>query len=492
MLLFRPLLLISLAGLLVSCAGSNGGPTIEEPPYSTNREIVRLELTPTFVSIGPAESQALVALAVYDDEETVDVTDLVEWVVPDEYADLLTVEEGVLLPLGVGWAQLYAVLGPVASNLVTAEVGQFGYAVTSLHWNGTTHDPDDSIPQGNLVRVTVEVTGRTLDAERPDLIDLQIDGFVPFGPDRPEQGLEPYFQVVDDVTYEGWFLVPPPLPSGGHAVTLTVEGVVGDTEDFLTVSSNVLPPKTCDELAADSTLDPFDERKYRMDFGEAGWAHRLEAEDDAGTGLDTALWLFDGDAELFAFTDTPFGGGSDARLDVGITEPLRGTYYLVLTASPYAGDELGSEGDFVLSCDSEQITGEEIEGSTEVVVPAGGGPVELTLEAPEPAGGPLVERAWVHADVETDVPGLVTIVLRAPDTTLSVGLRATGHDEQRAAVTWGTLVEPDDPLYDLTRFAATDAAGTWTLEIEDHSSAGNTLLHDWRLYIQGGQEAPTP
>jgi len=429
-------------------------------------------------------------LAVYDDDETADVTGLVDWVVPDEYADLLMVEDGTLLPLGVGQAQLYAALGPVASNVVTAEVGQFAFSVAELLWDDTTHDPDDSIPQGNLVRVTVEVASRTLDSERPDLIDLQIDGFVPFGHDRPELGLDPYFEVVDDITYQGWFLIPPSIEAGDHTVSLAVEGIAGDTEDVLTVASNLLPPKTCVELAADSALDPFDERKYRMDFGELGWSYRILAEADAG--LDTALWLFDEDGEPFAYTDTPFGGGDDARLDIGITDPLRGTYYLVLTASPHAESDSAAEGEFVLSCDDEAVTGEEVTGSTEVVIPAGSGIVSLTIDVPAPSGGPLVEQIWIHADLETDVPSLVTAVLRAPDTSLSVGLRATGHDETRAPVTWGTLVEPDDPLYDLTRFATTNAEGTWTIELEDHSSAGTTLLHDWRLFIDGGQEAPTP
>ena len=488
MLFYRPPLLILLAWLLASCSGASDGPEIEEPPYSTDRGIVRIDLTPTFVALGATETQPLTATAVYDDGETTDVTGLVDWVVPDDYVDLVSVEGGVLLPEGVGWAHVYAALGPVASNIVTVEVGQFSYAVTGLQWDGTAHDPDDSIPQGNLVKVTVEVASRTLDAERPDLIDLQIDGFVPFGLDRPEMGLDPYFVVVDDVTYEGWFLVPPSATAGDHALSLDVEGVLGDTEDVLTVASNLLPPKTCDELAAEGSLDPFDGRKYRMNLAEAGWANRILA--DAGGDLDTALWLFDEDGELFAFTDTPFGGDDDARLDIGITERLHGTYFLVLTASPRAASEAAAEGAFVLSCDDEQITGEEITGSTEVVIPAGSGAVELTINAPAPAGGPLVEQVWVHADVETDVPGLVTVVLRPPDTSLSVGLRATGHDEERAAITWGTLVEPDDPIYDMTRFDATDAEGIWTIEIEDHSSAGNTTLHDWRLFIEGGQEIP--
>ena len=484
----RMLLLPLLAWLLAGCAGSSSGPEIEDPPYTTDRGIVRIELTPTFVSLGASETQPLTATAVYDDGETTDVTEVVDWVVPDEDLDLVSVDEGVLQPVGVGWAHVYAALGPVASNIVTVEVGQFSYAVTALQWDGTAHDPDDSIPQGNLVKVTVEVASRTLDAERPDLIELQIDGFIPFGLDRPEAGLDPYFQVVDDVTYEGWFLVPPSTTAGDHAVSLEVEGVAGDSEDVLTVASNMLPAKTCDELAADSTLDPFDVRKYRMNFGEIGWAYRILAEAD--DGLDTALWLFDEAGGQFTFTDTPFGGGDDARLDMGITELLHATYYLVLTASPRAVNEAAAEGGFVLSCDDEEVTGEENNGSTEVVIPSGSGPVELTIEAPAPSGGPLVERAWVHADIETDVPGLVTVVLRAPDTSLSIGLRATGHDEERAPVTWGTLVEPDDPIYDLTRFDATDAEGTWTLEIEDHSSAGNTLLHDWRLFLEGGQEIP--
>jgi hypothetical protein len=474
------ILLLTLGLVASACDNGSEGPDVEDPPYSTANDIVSLQLTPTFISLGSAESQPLTVTAAYEDGATADVTGSVDWVVPEEFADRVDMDGTTLMPLAVGRAQVYATLGPLTSNIITIEVGQFAYTVSSLVWDDVTYDPDDSVPQATVVQVTVEVQGRTLDPARPDLIEFAIDGLLPFGADRAEHGLDAYFEVVDDITYSGWFIVPPSALTGAHALSLVAEGIAGDTEDVLDVGSNILPPKTCDELLTDSTMEAFDERKYRINFGDFPRAYDIVAEASDGSSLDTALWLFSEDGELFSYTDDPWDGGTDAHLTMGITDRLRGSYYMMLTPSPLAEPAMDS-GDFRLTCSGEEVLGDELLGETGTVIPGGGGPVELEIEVSGLA--PYAGDVWLHMDLESDNPSLVTAVLFAPNITLSVGLRATGHDAEHMATTWGTVTEPDDPLYGMDHFAGTDALGTWTLQLESYSASGTTTLHDWRLYL---------
>jgi len=483
-------ILLCTLGLIASaCDSGTEGPDIEDPPYSTANDIISLQLSPTFISLGSAETHELTVTAVYADDTTTDVTSLVDWVVPDEYTDRVDVEDGTLLPLAVGRAQVYAVLGPLTSNIVTIEVGEFAYVVTQLVWDDVTYDPDDSVPLGTLVQVTVEVSGRTLDPARPDLIDFSIDGLVRFGADRAEHGLDAYFEVVDDLTYAGWFVVPPSALAGDHALDLVVEGIAGDTEDALVVGSNLLPPKSCEELLTETTLDAFDERKWRVNLVDEPRAYDIVAQGIDGSTLDTALWLFDEHGDLFSFTDDPWDGGTDAHLALGITDRLRGSYYMMLTPSPLA-DEAGESGDVRLECSGEEITGEEIQGDAGTVIPGGGGPVAMELDVDGIPVDPYVTDVWLHMDIESDNPSLVTAVLYAPDVTLSVGLRATGHDNEHTSATWGTGTEPDDPLHGMDHFAGTVSEGTWTLQVESYSATSTTTVHDWRLYLATTTEPP--
>ena len=483
-----PLTLLLIAPIgAIACNGNGSGPETEDPPYATQRDIVRLELTPSFIAMGDQDDQELNVKAVYDDGESIDVTGLATWVIPDEYLSQVSVDGGVLTPLAVGPAFLYAQFAGWTSNMATVEVGQFDYAITSLEWDGEAQSPTASVPQGSLVKVTVEIAGRTLPEDRPDLVEFDIDGFVPFGDDRPEAGLDPYFVIEDEVTYSGWFLVAPSSPAADYPITLVVEGIAGTTHDTISVVSNMLPAKTCDELYYTDTFERFDVRRYRVNLSEFPMATLIEARAVDDLTLDTALWLFDAEGELFTYTDDTWDGRTDAELPMGITDRTRGTYYLLMTASPLAETEDNETGGYEIECHEEQVTGDEFLGSTQVVVPSSGGPVSLDVDITSYPFGHTIDQAWVHLDLASDAPSQVTALLTSPHRTIA--LRSTGHDATRLPVTWGTVADPDDSFADMSDFIGDTPNGTWTLQVEDHSTSGNTLLQDWRLYLETSEVA---
>jgi hypothetical protein len=479
------LLLLTVPWWTVACDGNGSGPDIEDPPYQTQRDIVRLELTPSFIALSDDSSQQLTVSAVYDDGESLDVTGLAEWVVPEEYLDLLDVDGGVLTPLAVGRAQFYARFAGYTSNMATVEVGQFDFSVVSLEWDGVEHDGNDDVPQGNLVKVTVQIEGRTLPVDRPDLIELDVDGFVPFGDERPEAGLDPYFAIEDETTYSGWFLVAPSIPAADYPVTLVVEDIAGNSDDTISVVTNVLPAKTCDELYYTAILDRFDVRRYRVNLSQFPVATLIEARATDDLTLDTALWLFDAEGDLFTATDDTWDGRIDAELPMGITDRTRGTYYLLMTASPLAETEDNEIGGYEIECHEEDVTGDEFLGSTQVPIPASGGPISLDVDITSVPFGHTIDQAWVHLDIDSDAPAQVTTLLTSPDRTIA--LRSTGHDATRLPVTWGTVVDPDDSFADMSDFIGDAPNGTWTLQVENHSTSGDTLLQDWRLYIEASE-----
>ncbi len=472
---------IALALLAVGCPNGNGDDDAQDPPYTTQNEVSRLELTPTHLTVGAAETAELLVTAVYADGAAVDVTPLVEWVVPDEFAEIVEVDDGTVEALGVGMGQVYATLGAQASNLATIEAGHFSFAVTNLHFDGVDHAATESLPQGNVVQVTVEITGRELPADEGDVL-FEIDGFLPFGADRQEQGLDPYFESLDDTSFRGIFVVSPSTTVGAHEITLAVEGLAGETEDVVAVSSHQLPEdKSCSDITTSTGLESFRARKYRIEMFESPVAYRIQAQATEEATLDTALWLFNEEGELFSFTDDLPGQGADAILPMGVTDTLEGIYYLLMTASPHAADASAEGGNFHLSCDTEQVSGVEFRGDTDTAIPAGVGPVGLELDVSGLPPGSSIDQAWVHADVESDVPNQVTIVLDAPNLGPSAGLRSTGHYTERLAITWGDLVDPDTSY--MSYFQGADPDGIWTMTVEDHSDDGNTTVHDWRLYL---------
>jgi len=470
-----------LALLVFGCPPGGGDDDVQDPPYSTQNEINRLELTPTHLTVGAAETADLLVTAVYADETAVDVTALVDWVVPDEFAGIVGVDDGTVEALGIGMGQVYATLGAHTSNLATIEAGHFSFAVTNLHFDGVDHAATESVPQGNVVQVTVEISGRELPSDAGD-VTFDIEGFLPFGSDRSEQGLTPYFDAVDDTTFVGIFVVAPSTTVGAHSIELSIEGLAGETEDVVAVSSHQLPEgKSCSEITTSTELEAFRARKYRVEMFESPVSYRIHAQASDQQGLDTALWLFDEAGELFTFTDDMPAQGTDAILPLGVTDTLEGVYFLLMTASPYAADEAAEGGTFHLSCDTEQVSGVEFRGDTGTEIPAGVGPVTLELDVSGLPPGATIDQAWVHADVESDVPNQVTIVLDAPNLGPSAGLRSTGHYTQRLAVTWGDLVDPDTSY--MSYFQGADPDGIWTLTVEDHSADGNTTVLDWRLYL---------
>lgn len=481
------LLLLTAPWWTAACNGNGDGPDIEDPPYDTQRDIVRLELTPSFIALADDGSQELTVSAVYDDGESLDVTGLAEWVVPEEYLETLDVDGGVLTPLSVGRAQFYARFAGYTSNMATVEVGQFDFSVVSLEWDGVLHSGDDEVPQGNLVKVTVQIEGRTLPTDRPDLVEFDVDGFVPFGDHRPEAGLAPYFAIEDDTTYSGWFLVSPSTPAADYPISLVIEDIAGNSDDTISVVSNLLPAKTCGELYYTDDLDPFDVRRYRVNLSQFPVATLIEAHAIDDLTLDPALWLFDAEGNLFTATDDTWDGRTDAELPMGITDRTRGTYYLLMTASPLAETEDNETGGYEIECHEEQVTGDEFLGSTQVVVPSSGGPVSLDVDITSYPFGHTIDQAWVHLDLASDAPSQVTALLTSPHRTIA--LRSTGHDATRLPVTWGTVADPDDSFADMSDFIGDTPNGTWTLQVEDHSTSGNTLLQDWRLYLETSEVA---
>ena len=479
----RPLppILLSLALWIVGCPPNGGDDDLQEPPYSSEVEISRVELTPTYVKVGAADSAELLATAVYEDGTAVDVTDEVAWVVPAAYEDIVSVDGGVVEALGVGMGQVYATLGTLTSNLTTIEAGHFSFAVTNLHYDGVDHAATATVPQGSVVQVYVEVSGRDLPSDPGDVL-MEIDGLLPFGADRQEQGLDPYFDAIDDTTFRGIFVVAPSAEVGSRAISLNVEGLAGETDDALAISAHGLPPdKTCEDITTDTLLGEFHARKYRVEMYDFPVAYRILAEAKEESTLDTALWLFNEDGSLFTWTDNPPSAGTDAMLPMGVTDSLEGVYYLMMTASPYAADAQAESGEFRLSCDDEAVSEPEFRGDTSTDIPAGVGPVTLEIDVTGLPPGAIIDQAWVHADVESDVPNQVTLVLDAPNLGPSAGLRSTGHYTERLAVTWGDLVDPDTSY--MSYFQGADPDGIWTLTVEDHSDDGHTTVHDWRLYL---------
>ncbi len=482
-----PILLLLAPLWVLACNGNGSGPEQEDPPYSSQNDIVRLELTPSFIAMGDQDSQELAVKAVYDNGDAIDVTPFASWIIPDEYVSQVTVDGGVLTPLAVGPALLYAEFAGYTSNIATVEVGQFDYSIVSLEWDGEEQSPTASVPQGNLVKVTVEIAGRTLPEDRPDLVEFDIDGFVPFGDARPEAGLDPYFVIEDENTYSGWFLVAPSTPAAEYPLTLVVEDIAGTTHDTISVVSNILPAKTCDELYYDDTFERFDVRRYRVNLTEFPKATLIEATATGDQTLDTALWLFDPEGNLYTYTDDTWDGRTDSELPMGITDRTRGTYYLLMTASPLAATEDAEVGDYEIDCTFEDVTGDAIQGSTQVIIPASGGPVSLDVDVASFPPGELIDQVWVHVDLDSNAPSQVIAQLHSPAAT--VALRSTGHDATRLPVTWGYVVDPDDPYTDMTAFEGDNPNGTWTLQVEDLSSSGETLLQDWRLYIEASEPA---
>jgi len=474
---FPILLLLALVG----CPTNGGDDDMQEPPYSSEIEIARIELTPTYVKVGASETADLLATAIYEDGAAVDVTAAVDWIVPDEYADIVSVDDGVVEVLGIGMGQVYATLGTFTSNLTTVEAGHFSFAVTNLHYDGVDHAATATVPQGSVVQVYVEVSGRELPSDAGDVL-FEIEGLLPFGADRQEQGLDPYFYAIDDSTFRGIFVVAPSAEVGSHAISLTVEGLAGETDDSMAVSAHGLPEdKTCAEITTETTLEEFRARKYRVEMYDFPVAYRILAEAEGESTLDTALWLFNEDGSLFTWTDNPPGAETDAALPMGITDALEGVYYLMMTASPYAATTGAESGEFRLSCDTEIVSEPEFRGDTGTDIPSGVGPVTLEIDVTGLPPGAVIDQAWVHADVESDVPNQVTIVLDAPNLGPSAGLRSTGHYTERLAVTWGDLVDPDTSY--MSYFQGADPDGIWTLTVEDHSEDGQTTVHDWRLYL---------
>ncbi len=472
-------LLLSLASLLLAaglgCTTEQPQPPDQDPPYGQHDDLERLIVTPTFINFGTDDRTPLEARARYASGAEVDVTSQVTWFVLDEA--VATVEGNEAVGVGVGATQVYATLADLTSNLATVEVGHFTYTVEC--WS----DPSTPAKQAELVECSVDVDGRELDEDHPEYVTFEIEGFIPFGHDRASQGLPTtnYFWVEDENTFKALFLIPPSLPVGEHDVTFEVEGVPGEGDGTVGVSESSLPEKTCSILQSQGILGAYNERKFRVLFDHSPRAHLITSEAGVGSQLDTALWLFDDQGNLFTWTDNPRTGGTDAVLPVGITQDLEGEYFVTLTASPYAESSTTELGAFVLGCEEETVDADPIPGDTEVAIPNGEQPTDLTLEVSLGVND-LIDDAWVHVDLETDFPDQVSITLAHPNPAYSIGLRSTGYDADRLAITWDDDLVPPDAGH-LSNFTNLTPNGSWTLTVTDFSTSGTTVVHGWELYL---------
>lgn len=470
----RGILALLIGALLAAGAACPNQPQIqiEDPPYDSQNDLVRLEVTPTYVNFGTEDREDLTVIAKYETGGDVDVTGQVDWFVGDDAVAIM--DGAAAVGQGVGLTHVYATLGSTTSNSVTIEVGYFTYTIDCV-------DPK----QANITLCTVKVDGRELDIDHPEYIEFTIEGFIPFGHDREPQGLDGinYFWVEDDDTFKARFLIPPSLPAGNHDVTFQVEGITGEGDSTVTVAEHILPLKRCNEVITFANLQAFDERKYRVIFEHDKYAYRIDSTTTVPSELDTALWLFDDAGNLFTWTDDPWNVGTDAVLPFGVTEYFVGEFFLILSASPYATSGTNEYGYFEVRCHEEEVTGDEHPGEQEVEIVNGVQPTDLDLTV-HVGVSQLIDHAWVHVDLETDVPSQVSIALVPADAEVNaIGLRSTGYDADHLAVTWADgLVDPDSGY--LSNFINSDPNGTWTLQVNDFSAAGTTVVHDWRLYLE--------
>jgi subtilisin-like proprotein convertase family protein len=474
----RGILALLIGGLLaagVACTTEQPQLVVEDPPYGSQDDVVRLVVSPAYVNFGTEDREDLTVVAQYETGDDVDVTGQVNWVVGDE--DIVSMDGASAVGVSVGVTQVYATLSYLTSNMATIEVGHFTYTIECVS------DTETQAKQAEMVLCSVDIEGREFDEDHPEYVTFEIEGFIPFGHDRASLGLPTtnYFWVDDENTFKALFLIPPSLPVGGHDVVFEFEGMSGEGDKTVGVSAASLGEKTCGELQAQGIIGAFNERKYRVIFDHSPRAHLIEGVASVGSQLDTALWLFDDEGNLFTWTDNPRMGGTDASLPFGITQDLEGEYYLTLTASPYAATEATESGQFTLTCDEELVEGETFAGDKEVAIPYNQ-MTELTIDV-NVGVTDLIDEAWAHVDLETDVPSQVSVALVPPDPEADpIGLRSTGYDADRLAMTWDDDLVPPDSGH-LYGFNDREAYGTWTLLVEDFSPAGNTILHNWELYL---------